>query len=171
MALSPYDVSVPVFIQMLSSLSAILGKAARHAEEQGTDPGLLLQDRLYPDMFPLVRQVQVATDHAKGAAARLAGVDVPRFPDDETSVEALQARIARTIDFLQSLAPEQFVGGDERAVRAPVGGRPVPFRGGAYLLHFAIPNFYFHVTTAYAILRRRGVPIGKVDFIGSLILR
>src|SRR5690348_2286697 len=133
MTLSPYDVSVPVFIQMLSSLSAILGKAARHAEAHGTDPGILLQDRLYPDMFPLVRQIQVATDHAKGAAARLAGVDVPRFPDDETSIEALQARINKTIDFLQSLAPEQFVGGDEREVRAPVGGRPVRFRGGAYL--------------------------------------
>jgi hypothetical protein len=162
-ALSMYQASVPVFLQMLKALSAILDKAGAAA-----DPQELVGARLAPDMFPLARQVQIATDHAKGAAARLAGREVPKFDDDETSFEALKARIAKTIDFVRSVPPAEIEGSEERDVSLTIGGQPMTFTGQRYLLHFALPNFFFHVTTAYDILRHKGLPIGKRDFMGPV---
>jgi hypothetical protein len=162
-ALSMYQASVPVFLQMLKALSAILDKAGAAA-----DPQELVGARLAPDMFPLARQVQIATDHAKGAAARLAGREVPKFDDDETSFEALKARIAKTIDFVRSVPAAEIEGSEEREVSLTIGGQPMTFTGQRYLLHFALPNFFFHVTTAYDILRHKGLPIGKRDFMGPV---
>lgn len=167
MALSMYEVSIPVFIRSLTNLSAILEKGAAHAKAQGTDAADLIQTRLVADMDPLPAQVQRASDSAKGCAARLAGVDIPSFPDTETTFPELQARIAQTIDFLKSIRPEQLEGSDTRVVELKLRGGPVTFDGKSYLLGFALPNFYFHVTTAYDILRHKGVQIGKMDFLGA----
>lgn len=167
MSLSMYRASVPVFMRMLNNLSAILDKAVAHAEARKFDPTVLLTARLFPDMFALARQIQLATDFAKGASARLAGVDVPKYEDTEASFAELQARIRKTIAFLQSLRPEQFHGSEERDISLTVAGSPMAFKGMPYLLHYAMPNFYFHVTTAYDILRHNGVEIGKRDFVGA----
>jgi uncharacterized protein len=166
MAISMYQASVPAFLQMLNSLSAILGKAEAYAAERKIDPAVLLGYRLAPDMFPLARQVQIATDHAKGCSARLAGVDVPKYADDETSFGALRERIARTIEFVEDFRPEDIDGSGERDIALTAGTRELRFKGQQYLVNFALPNFYFHVTTAYDILRHCGVPIGKRDFLG-----
>jgi uncharacterized protein len=166
MAISMYQASVPAFLQMLNSLSAILGKAEAYAAERKIDPAVLLGYRLAPDMFPLARQVQIATDHAKGCSARLAGVDVPKYADDETSFGALRERIARTIEFVEDFRPEDIDGSEERDIALTAGTRELRFKGQQYLVNFALPNFYFHVTTAYDILRHCGVPIGKRDFLG-----
>ena len=168
MPLSMYQASVPVFLQGLKNLAAILDKAAVQAVERKIDPGVLLNDRLAPDMFPLVRQVQIASDHAKGASARLAGIDVPKFEDVEKSFDDLQQRLARVIEFVKSISPDQIDGSEERDITLPIGGQSRAFKGQTYLLHFALPNFYFHLTTAYAILRHNGVVIGKRDFIGVI---
>ncbi|MDE2182491.1 MAG: DUF1993 family protein [Alphaproteobacteria bacterium] len=168
MAISMYQASIPVFVQFLNSLSAILKKGADYAAAKKFDPAILVNTRLAPDMFALARQIQIATDHAKGAAARLTGSEVPSYPDTETSIEALQARIAKTIEFVKSFKPEQFEGSDERKITLRVGGEDRTFVGCDYLFHFALPNFYFHTTTAYAILRHNGVDIGKRDFVGVL---
>jgi hypothetical protein len=165
--LSMYDAAVPVFRQVLGSLSAILGKAEAHAEANKIEPAALLQARLYPDMFPLARQVQVAADFAKGACARLAGVDVPRYDDVEQSFADLQQRIATTLAFIDSLPREAIEASFDREVTTGSGANVKQFKGKAYLLHYALPHFYFHATTAYAILRHNGVAIGKKDFIGS----
>jgi hypothetical protein len=162
-----YDASVPVFKQMLSSLAAILAKAAAHAQEKKIDPSALLQARLYPDMFPLTRQVQIAADFAKGASARLAGIEVPRFEDDEQTFEQLGERIAKTLAFIETLPSDAIEDSAERAITTGTGANVKHFEGQPYLLHYALPHFYFHVTTAYAILRHNGVEIGKRDFIGS----
>lgn len=167
MALSMYQASAPAFLQMLSSISAILDKAEAHAAERRIDPAVLLGWRLAPDMFALARQVQIATDHAKGCCARLAGVEVPKYPDDEATFADLRARIARTIDFVQSFEPSDIDGSEERDITITAGGRELRFRGQQYLVSFVLPNFYFHVTTAYNILRHCGVPIGKRDFLGA----
>lgn len=167
MTLSMYQASVPRFVSMLSNLDAILAKAQAHAVAKKIDPAVLLAARLFPDMFPLVKQVQIATDHAKGAAARLAGVDVPKFEDNEQSFEELQARLARTIAFVKSIPAGQIDGSEERDIALKVGGREMTFKGMPYLLGFALPNFYFHVVTAYNILRHNGVEIGKRDYIGT----
>jgi hypothetical protein len=161
-----YDASVPVFRQMLGSLAAILAKAEAQAQEKKTEQALL-QARLFPDMFPLTRQVQVAADFAKGACARLAGVEVPRFDDVETTLAELQQRIARTLAFIDTLAPEDIADSAGRDITLKVGQNERQFKGQPYLLHYALPNFYFHTTTAYAILRHNGVEIGKKDFIGA----
>jgi hypothetical protein len=166
MAISMFQASVPAFLQMLNSLSAILGKAEAYAAERKIDPAVLLGYRLAPDMFPLARQVQIATDHAKGCSARLAGVDVPKYADDETSFGALRERIARTIEFVEDFRPEDIDGSGERDIALTAGTRELRFKGQQYLVNFALPNFYFHVTTAYDILRHCGVPIGKRDFLG-----
>jgi uncharacterized protein len=166
MAISMFQASVPAFLQMLNSLSAILGKAEAYAAERKIDPAVLLGYRLAPDMFPLARQVQIATDHAKGCSARLAGVDVPKYADDETSFGALRERIARTIEFVEDFRPEDIDGSEERDIALTAGTRELRFKGQQYLVNFALPNFYFHVTTAYDILRHCGVPIGKRDFLG-----
>jgi hypothetical protein len=167
MPISMYQASVPAFLQMLKSLSAILDKAEAHAVERKIDPAVLLGYRLAPDMFPLTRQVQIATDHAKGCCARLAGVDVPKYLDDETSLADLKSRIARTVEFVRGFGPENIDGSEERDIAVTAGSRQLQFKGQQYLVHFALPNFYFHVTAAYAILRHCGVPIGKRDFLGA----
>jgi hypothetical protein len=168
MTINIYQASVPAFLQTLGALSGILTKAAAHAEAKKIDPSVLINARLAPDMFPLARQVQIATDHAKGAAARLAGVEVPSYPDTETTFAELQTRITKTVDYIKSLKPAQFEGGDTRDVVLTIGGQKMTFKGAAYLSHFAFPNFYFHATTAYNILRHNGVEVGKRDFIGSV---
>jgi hypothetical protein len=165
MPISMYQASVPAFRQTLGALDAILAKAAVFAEERRIDEAVLLGWRLAPDMFALARQVQIATDHAKGCCARLAGAEVPKWPDDETTFAALRARIARTLDFVQSFAPDAIDGSEERAIALTAGTRELRFTGQQYLVGFALPNFYFHATTAYAILRHCGLPLGKRDFL------
>lgn len=168
MTISMYSASIPVFKQMLNSLDGVLAKAEAHAAERKIDPNALLQARLFPDMFPLLRQVMIATDFVKGSAARLAGVDVPSYEDTEQSFAELHARIAKTIAFIDSLRVEQIDGSEKREITIQPGTpRERKFAGQPYLLHYALPQLFFHVTTAYAILRHNGIDIGKRDFIGS----
>jgi hypothetical protein len=162
-----YDASVPVFAHFLRSLSVILKKAETHCAARKIDPAVILTARLFPDMFPFTRQVQIASDAAKGAGARLAGIAVPSWPDEEKSFDELQARIARTMEFLAGLKKEQFEGAENREVALKAGGRELNFKGFAYLETWAKPNFYFHVTTAYAILRHNGIELGKPDFLAG----
>ncbi|UXI70276.1 DUF1993 domain-containing protein [Tahibacter amnicola] len=167
MTVSLYTASVPVFQQMLGSLGDVLAKAQAHATAKNIEPAALLQSRLFPDMFPLTRQVQIACDFARGVSARLAGVEVPRNEDKETSFEELQALIAQTQAFIAGLAPSQFDGGEEREiVTRPGTPKEKRFTGSAYLLTYGIPQFFFHVTTTYALLRHNGVEIGKRDYMG-----
>lgn len=166
MTLTMSGASVPAFVQGLTSLSAVLDKAAAHAEARRIDPAALLQARLFPDMFPLTRQVQVAADFAKGTVARLAGEDPPKWEDAETSFEELKGRIGRTLDFVRGVDPARIDGSEGREITLSIAGKPVTFRGQPYLVHFALPNFWFHVTAAYSILRHNGVELGKRDFIG-----
>jgi hypothetical protein len=167
MEISMYTASVPVFRQVLGSLAAILEKAENHADARKIDHDALLQARLFPDMFPLVRQVQLATDFAKGAAARLAGIEVPRFEDSERDFAGLQARLEKTLAFLDSVPREAVDDGAGREVTVGTGANQRQLQGLPYLLHYALPQFYFHATTAYAILRHNGLDIGKRDFTGS----
>jgi len=167
MSMSMYSVSVPVFRQILGSLATILEKAEAHVDAKKIEPDALLRARLFPDMFPLLRQVQLATDFAKGAAARLAGVDVPRYDDVEQDFAGLQARLEKTLAFLDSVSREAVDAGAEREVVIGSGASERHFQGQAYLLHYALPNFYFHAATAYDILRHNGLEVGKRDFIGS----
>ena len=168
MPMSMYQASVPAFLQLLNSLSAILDKAEVFAAERKTEPMVLLNYRLAPDMFPLCRQVQIAGDHAKGCCARLAGREVPKYPDDEASFADLRARIARTVAFVQSFEPSDIDGSEEREIAITVAGQPMRFKGQHYLVNFVLPNFYFHATIAYAILRHAGLRIGKRDFMGAV---
>ena len=167
MSLSMYQASVPVFIRQLGNLSTILGLAASDAETRKIDPSVLLNARLAPDMFPLSRQVQIACDGASAGTALLAGIDAPSFADDETSFAELQARIAQVQTFLQGIGAAQLDGSEERTVTLSRRGKDTHFQGQAFLLDHVLPNFYFHVTTAYAILRHNGVAIGKRDFLGT----
>lgn len=167
MTFSMYSASVPVFKQILTSLSALIDKAEAHATEKKIEPAALLQARLFPDMFPFARQVQIATDFAKGASARLAGVDVPRYDDTETTFAELQARIAKTLDFIGSLPQDAIEASAQRDITTSSGPNAKQFKGQVYLVHYALPHFYFHATTAYDILRHNGVEIGKKDFVGS----
>lgn len=162
-----YDRTVPVFTHFLNSLSAILKKAEAHCEQKKIDPAVLLNMRLFPDMFALTRQVQIATDAAKGAGARLAGIPVPSFPDEEKTFAELQARIAKTIEFLGTLTKDEFAGAETRAINLRAGGREMNFVGEAFLETWAKANFFFHLTTAYAILRHNGVELGKPDFLAG----
>ncbi len=168
MPITMYQASVPVFRQILTSLSGQLDKAATYAAARKIDPAVLLQARLFPDMFPLVRQVQIATDHAKGATARLSGGEVPKYADDETSIDQLKARLAKTLDYIGSVPAAQIDGSETRTISLQVGPNKMTFQGQAYLLGFALPNFFFHATTAYSILRHNGVDVGKKDFIGAI---
>jgi len=168
MSRSMRDLSVPVFDAMLANLSAVLGKAAEHAAARGFDPSVLLQSRLYPDMLPLLRQVQIACDAAKYGVARLTGTEAPRDPDDETSIEQLQARIGRVRAFLAVVPAQAFEGSESRRVEVPVRTQVYAFHGRDFLLRWAMPNFYFHMTTAYALLRHNGVELGKRDYLGQL---
>jgi len=167
MSISMYQASVPVFLQMLGGLSKNLQKAADHATAKKIDPAAFLGTRLFPDMLNFVRQVQLATDFAKGAGARLAGIEVPKYPDSEASFEELQERIAKTVAFLKTLTANQIDGSEEREITLMIGGKPVTSKGQQYLLFSALPNFFFHVTTAYGLLRHNGVEIGKRDFMGN----
>jgi hypothetical protein len=167
MPLTMYHASVPVFVRALANLSAILRKAEEHAATKKIDPAVLINARLAPDMFALSRQVQSASDSAKGCAARLAGMEVPRYEDTETTFPELQARISRTVAFLQGVSPEVIASSEERKVVLKLRGQETSFSGQAYLLTFALPNFFFHVVTAYDILRHNGVEIGKADYLGG----
>ncbi len=168
MPISMYSQTVPVFVRALTNLSGILDKTAQHCAERKIDPAVLLGSRLYPDMFTLTRQVQIACDQAKGGAARLAGVDVPKHEDKEASIDELRARIAKTIAFVQSVPEAGFEGSDARSVTIPIRGEPVTIGGLKYLNNNVMPNFYFHLATAYAILRHNGVALGKSDFTGPV---
>ncbi len=167
MTLSMYQASVPVFIQGLTGLGGVIDKAAAHAAERKIDPAALLQARLYPDMFPFARQVQIATDFAKGGAARLAGVEFPTYEDSETTFEELRARVDKTIAFLRTLEAAQIDGSEDRDISLVRRGETSIVKGQAYLLEQAMPNFYFHITTAYAIQRHNGVEVGKRVFLGA----
>ena len=158
--------TVPYFANMLTNLAHLLTKTEAWATERKIDPAVLLNDRLTPDMFTMKRQVQIATDHAKGAAARLGGVENPSFPDTEETFAELQARIVKVRDFILSVPEAGFDGSEDRDITLKVGPEQMTFPGAQYLQGFAIPNFYFHMTTAFAILRHNGVPLGKGDFFG-----
>jgi len=165
--ISMYRASVSVFKRMLKNLDRILDKAVEYAERRKIEPSALLHARLAPDMFHLIRQVQIATDQAKGTVARLAGLEPPKFEDNEASFMDLKARIAKTLAFLDSIKPEQIDGSERREIELPTGGQIVKLNGLDYLLGFGTPNVYFHIATAYAILRHNGLEIGKGDFIGD----
>lgn len=166
MSISMYQASIPVFIRGLENLSRVIEKGAMHAVARKIDPNTLLNARLYPDMFPLIRQVQSASDSAKGGGARLAGIEVPGMADTEVTFIELQQRIDKTVHFLRSLKPEQIDGSENRPVSLKARTRELSFSGQNYLLQFALPNFFFHITTAYAILRHNGVELGKLDYLG-----
>jgi hypothetical protein len=167
MSLSMHSASVPVFERMLDNMLRWLDKAAAHAEAKKFDPAVYLGARLAADMLPFPRQVQIATDNAKGCVARLAGVDIPKFEDNEATLDDLRERVRKTLAFIRSVPKEKFEGADERAIELPMRGRePLRFKGEDYLRHFALPNFYFHATTTYALLRHYGVDLGKSDFLG-----
>jgi hypothetical protein len=163
-----YHVSVPVFLKMLGNLAAILDKGAAFAEAKKIDPSVLLGYRLAPDMLNLTRQVQIATDHAKRGTARLAGVEAPVYEDSETTFPQLKARIDKTVAFISSVKSGQIEGAETREITLKLGGNSKTLTGQAYLLHNALPNFFFHATTAYDILRHCGVEIGKGDYLGQI---
>ena len=167
MTITMYQASAPRFAHTLKALSAVLAKADAHCAARKIDPLVLTAARLYPDMFPLSRQVQIACDSAKGAVARLAGVEVPKHEDTEKTFEELRARIDKTLAFIATVKPAQVDGSEAREVVLKLRGNDVTFSGLQYLLGFAWPNFYFHATTAYAILRHNGVELGKTDFLGA----
>ena len=167
MSISMYQASIPHFILMLDNLSAILNKTEAHAKAKNIDQGVFVNARLAPDMYPLGRQIQIVADMAKACAARLSGIDVPRYEGDETTFADLKARIAKTITFLQSVNVDQINGSDGRMVTITMHDKEAVYSGQHYLLDIIIPHFYFHVTTAYAILRHHGVELGKSDYINN----
>ncbi|MBK9520535.1 MAG: DUF1993 domain-containing protein [Rhodocyclaceae bacterium] len=166
MTITMYSASIPVLKNNLHSLAGVLKKAEAHATGAGYESGALLGSRLFPDMFDLTRQVQIATDQAKGGAARLAGVDVPKYEDNETTFAELDARISKTIQFLETIRPDQVDGSEGRDIVIQAGPMKLEFKGQIYLTTWVFPNFFFHVTTAYNILRHNGVPLSKRDFLG-----
>jgi len=168
MSLSIHQASVPVFVQGLKGLKVVLTKAAAHVEAKKLDPEALLKARLYPDMFPLIRQVQIATDFAKGCCARLAGEDVPAWDDVETSFADLIARVDRAIAYVEGLDAAKFEGAEDRDITLTRRGETSVVKGLTYLQTQAQPNFFFHLTTAYAILRKNGVEVGKRDYLGTV---
>ncbi|HEX7951839.1 MAG TPA: DUF1993 domain-containing protein [Burkholderiales bacterium] len=167
MKISMYQASVPVFSRMLNNLAAILEKAATQAEARKVDPAVLVNYRLYPDMFPLARQVQIATDGAKGGVARLAGLEPPKYEDTEASIPDLVARLRKTVVYLETIKPEQIDGSEDKTVTWKTQTATRSMQGMPYLLNHVTPNLYFHVTTAYAILRHCGIEIGKQDYLGK----
>ena len=168
MTISMYQVSVPPCVHALTALKDVLTKGAAHAEAHNIAPAVLLGCRLFPNMFPLSRQVQIATDIAKGGCARLAGATAPSWEDTETTFPELQARIDRTVEFLNGLPAGDIDGSEAREITLKVGGNEMRFHGQAYLLQFVLPNVYFHVAAAYSILRHNGVELGKRDYLGPL---
>ncbi len=167
MKISMYDACVPPGIRMMNNLAAILERTAQHAESKKIDPAIFVNARLFPDMFPLARQVQIAADSAKGGAARLAGVDAPVHEDNETTLAELIARAKKTADFLETLKPAQFEGAEDRTISWKTRSTEKSMQGKPYLVHHVLPNLYFHVTTAYDILRHNGVELGKKDYLGA----
>ena len=167
MTISMHSASAPVFVKMLSSLLKWLDKAEAHAQARKFDANNFLTLRLAPDMLPLARQIQIASDAAKGCMARLAGVEIPKWPDDEATLDDLRARVKKTIDYVQGVGAAQVDGSEGREVTIPLrSGDALKFDGETFLRHFALPNFYFHVTTVYALLRQAGVELGKADYLG-----
>ncbi len=167
MTVQMYDISVGVFARVLRQMLVQMEKAEAYATDRKFDVNVLVNDRLAPDMFPFVRQVRTATDHAKGASSRLTGTPTPVFEDNEVTFADLKARVQKTLDFLGTLTPDAFVGSEDRQITLKFGQSEVIEPGMTYLLERAIPNFYFHATMAYAILRHNGVPVGKRDFLGK----
>lgn len=167
MPLTMYAASAPRFVHMLENLSTLLDKAQAHVDAKKLDPATLTTFRLFPDMFPLSRQVQVVCDVAKGAVARLAGVEVPKHEDTEQTIPDLKARIAKTIAFINTIKPEQIDGSADKTLTVKLGKQDYTFKGMQYLLNYAQPNLYFHAATVYNILRHNGVELGKKDFIGE----
>ena len=167
MTISMYQASVPVIQKSLTALKGVLAKGSAHAETKKIDESVFLASRLYPDMFPLTRQVQIAADFGKGPVARLAGVELPKYEDIETTFAELTARIDKTLAFVGSFQSAQIDGQEDRDINLTIAGNPVTFKGQPYLLHFALPNLYFHMSMAYAILRHNGVDVGKRDFVGG----
>lgn len=168
MSLKLYDITLPPLERGLTNLSVLIDKASAHAAARKFDPTALVQARLYPDMLPFPRQVQIACDGAKGAAARLAGIEVPKHEDTETTLAELKQRIAKTLDFIGSVRPEQFAGAEDRPIELKFPNITLRFSGRSYVTDFVLPNFYFHVTVAYALLRHNGVEIGKQDYLGKI---
>jgi hypothetical protein len=168
MALDMHSASVPIFVRMLGNLVTWLDKAEAHATAKKFEPGVFLTARLTPDMLPLPTQIQIACDAAKFCVARLAGSEAPAFADDENSIADLRQRVAKTVDYLKSVPAAQIVGSDAKEISVPRRAGPITMTGEAYLKHFALPNFFFHVTTTYALLRHNGVELGKMDFLGAL---
>ena len=166
MPFTMYQATVPAFVQTINALVKILDKAEAETAARKIDPTVLLNYRLAPDMFPLVRQFQLVSDLAKGAVARLAGVEVPKYEDTEETISELKARLVKTVAFVQGFKPSTIDGSEERDVTIPISGKPTTFKGQEYLVTNVLPNFYFHATAAYAILRHCGVTIGKRDFLG-----
>jgi uncharacterized protein len=164
--LSMFDATIPPLKRTLNNLSHILKKGEEYADAKKIEHAVLLNARLFPDMYPLIRQVQIATDMSKGAAARLAGLEVPSYDDNETTFAELQSRIAKTIAFIDTVKPEQLEGAETREITINVRKMELKFTGQSYLLAWVNPNVYFHVTTAYNILRHNGVELGKPDFLG-----
>jgi uncharacterized protein len=167
MTISMYQASVPPIIRSLNNLIAILKKGAAHAEAKKIDPVVLINSRLYPDMLPLSKQVQIASDVTRRGAARLAGSEAPAMADTETTFPELIDRIQRTIAYLETLTPESIDGSETKTIILPMGKESITFEGMSYLISFILPNLYFHVTTAYNILRHSGVELGKLDFLGK----
>jgi uncharacterized protein len=168
MSVSLYDVSIPIFTLSLNNLAAILDKAASHAEDKKVDPKVLPQARLIIDMLPLSSQIQIACDTAKGAAARLADVEIPKHEDTEATLAELKARLAKTLEFIKTIKPEQFQGAETREIVLKFPQSTLKFTGVNYVTNFVLPNFFFHVTMAYALLRKNGVQLGKRDFLGPI---
>ncbi len=167
MTISLYQASVPMLIRGLTQLSVIIEKGAAYAEERKIDPAVLVNARLFPDMLTFARQVMIATDNAKGFAARIAGRDVPRYEDTETTFPELKARVTKTIAFLETFKPEEIDGQEGKVVTFKLGPKEVTFNGLDYLTNYLVPNFHFHTAIAYAILRHNGVALGKRDYLGS----
>ncbi len=168
MSISVYDQSIARMSHMLQNLDNIISKAETHAEANNIEPSALLQARLFPTMRNFIFQIQVATDVAKGCAARLAGTDIPNWSDDEETFADVHARIKKSLDFLATFKPEQFEGCETRELELKLGSHTVKFTGQSYLLGFVLPNFYFHMTTAYNLLRHSGLDLGKRDFLGEI---
>lgn len=166
MSLSMHQIVTPIFNQILPALSKIIGKAATYAEQRKIEPDTLLKARLFPDMLPFDRQVQTTADNAARCMARLAGVDVPSFPDTEKSFAELQQRLATALAYVNSIKPEQLDGSETRDIKLVFPSATLDFKGLEYVQKFVLPNFYFHATTAYDILRHNGLEIGKLDFVG-----
>lgn len=165
MSFSIYDASIPVYLQMMRNLAALLAKAEGHAGTSGADVSTFLEARLAPDMHPLIRQIQMVSDSAKGGAARLAGVTPPSYADTETTWAEIKERLAKTIAFVETIERGQLDGAETRTIELPLPGRTMTFTGADFLMRFSLPNFYFHVVTAYGILRTQGVPLGKMDYL------